>query len=138
MVGRRVGSRAERAPPLQLRSCIVGEDGVDFGAVGGEGADGIGGGGVGGEEQRLAAAAAEVDRRGGRRFCRDLASRTSPRNFWKASFERQISARLWSFTFSNCRPGMILAAWQGSASPLGVISISLRPQPPMQGFGYFA
>lgn len=33
---------------------------------------------------------------------------------------------------------MTRAAWQGSASPLGVMSISLRPQPPMQGFGYFA
>jgi hypothetical protein len=33
---------------------------------------------------------------------------------------------------------MTCAAWQGSASPLGVISISLRPQPPMQGLGYLA
>ena len=38
----------------------------------------------------------------------------------------------------NCIPGMIWAAWQGRASPVGVISISLRPQPPMQGLGYLA
>lgn len=38
-----------------------GEDGVDLGAVGGEGADWVGGGGVAGEEQGLAAAAAEVE-----------------------------------------------------------------------------
>ncbi len=40
---------------------MAAEDGVDFGAVGGEGADGVGGGGVTGEEQGLAAAAAEVE-----------------------------------------------------------------------------
>src|SRR3984957_11374426 len=34
----------------------------------------------------------------------------SPRNFWKASLEGQISAMVWSFTLANCRPGMILAA----------------------------
>ncbi len=33
---------------------------------------------------------------------------------------------------------MTCAAWQGSALPLGVININLRPQPPMQGLGYFA
>src|SRR5207249_8721657 len=61
-----------------------------------------------------------------------------PRNFWKAGELDQISASKRSFTFSNGRLGMILAAWQGRASPDGVMSMSLRPQPPMQGLGYFA
>src|SRR5215475_9858299 len=62
----------------------------------------------------------------------------SPRNFWKASLASQISRNGFSFTFSNRRPGMTAAAWQGSASPLGVMSMTLRPQPPIQGLGYFA
>src|SRR5258706_5372415 len=62
----------------------------------------------------------------------------SPRNLWNASLWSQMSRRGFSLTFSNRRPGMTLAAWQGSASPFGAISITLRPQPPMHGFGYFA
>src|SRR5207248_10312803 len=63
---------------------------------------------------------------------------SSPRNFWKASEFSQISHTLRVFTFSNFKPGMTVAAWQGSASPLGVMSMSLRPQPRAQGLGYFA
>src|SRR6267154_2687824 len=63
---------------------------------------------------------------------------SSPRNFWKAAEVSQISRRLRSFTLSKCNPGIICAAWQGRASPVGVMSISLRPQPPMQGLGYLA
>src|ERR1700739_1706680 len=63
---------------------------------------------------------------------------SSPRNLWNASLFRQISARDFSFTFSNCKPGITAAAWQGSASPLGVTRMTLRAQPPMQGLGNFA
>ena len=62
----------------------------------------------------------------------------SPRNFSNASDVVQISRRLRSFTLSKRKPGITCAAWQGSASPLGVISNSLRPHPPMHAFGYFA
>src|SRR5882672_3552744 len=62
----------------------------------------------------------------------------SPRNFLKASLCSQISRSDCSFTFSNDNPGMTLAAWQGSALPSGAINMTLRPQPPMQGFGYLA
>src|SRR5262245_18047517 len=62
----------------------------------------------------------------------------SPRNFSNAALDSHISRRDFFFTFSNCNPGMTTAAWQGSASPLGVMSITLRPQPPLQGLGYLA
>src|SRR5262249_554088 len=61
-----------------------------------------------------------------------------PRDFSKGVEVARDSARLWSLTLANVRPGMTFAAWQGSASPVGVMSMSLRPQPPMQGLGYFA
>src|SRR5262249_4129443 len=66
------------------------------------------------------------------------AIQASPRNSWKASLVSQIARSDFSLMFSNRRPGITAAAWQGSASPLGAISMTLRPQPPMQGLGYFA
>src|SRR5262249_39833268 len=61
-----------------------------------------------------------------------------PRNLSKAAEFSQISGNERCLTLSKRKPGMTWAAWQGSASPLGVISISLRPQPPMQALGYLA
>src|SRR5882724_4968647 len=63
---------------------------------------------------------------------------SSSRNFWNAGEFSQISVSDFSFTFSNWIPGITPAAWQGSTAPTGETSMSLRPQPPTQGFGNFA
>ena len=52
-----------------------------------------------------------------------------------ASDSFQIHSSEWSFTLGNSRPGIVAAAWHGSASPLGAMTIVVRPQPPMHGFG---
>jgi hypothetical protein len=36
---------------------------------------------------------------------------------------------------ANSSPGIVEAAWHGSTSPSGAITIAVRPQPPMHGFG---
>ena len=49
-----------------------------------------------------------------------------------------MSARRLSRTLSKASPGMVSAAWQGSALPDGVMLMLPRPQPPMQGLGRLA
>jgi len=115
---------------LSERRCVHSrENGVDFGTQRRERADGVGGGGVSSEEQCLAPTAAEVLLAAVAGFARLLHPIFST-EFLECGGVLQISRRLRSLRFSNERPGMTCAAWQGSASPLGVISISLRPQPP--------
>src|ERR1700735_4672526 len=63
---------------------------------------------------------------------------SSPRNRWNEVDSCQIHFSEFSLTFSNDSPGKTSAAWQGSTLPDGLISINLRPQPPMQAFGYLA
>jgi hypothetical protein len=58
-----------------------------------------------------------------------------PRKCVKASDSFQIHSSEWSFTLGNSRPGIVAAAWHGSASPFGATTSVVRPQPPMQGFG---
>ena len=58
-----------------------------------------------------------------------------PRKRVNASDSNQIPASGWSRTLANSRPGIVDAAWQGSTSPFGAITIVVGPQPPMHGFG---
>ena len=58
-----------------------------------------------------------------------------PRKRLNASDSLQIHSSECSRTFGELRPGIVAAAWHGSASPFGVTTIALRPQPPMHGLG---
>ena len=58
-----------------------------------------------------------------------------PRKRVNASDSFQIQSSERSRTFGNSRPGIVEAAWHGSASPFGAMTIVVRPQPPMHGFG---
>ena len=58
-----------------------------------------------------------------------------PRKCANASDSFQIQSSEWSFTLANSRPGIVVAAWHGSASPFGATTIALLPQPPMHGLG---
>ena len=101
-------------------------------------AGGIGCRGVSGQQKSLAAAAAEIfaaaiataARLGHPVFATETAGTTDD--------SCQIHSSVFSRTFSNDKPGSTSAAWQGSTLPAGLISINLRPQPPMQALGYFA
>ena len=52
-----------------------------------------------------------------------------------ASDSLQIHASGCSRTLANSSPGIVDAAWHGSTSPFGAITIDVVPQPPMHGFG---
>ncbi len=58
-----------------------------------------------------------------------------PRKRVNASDSCQIHSSERSFTLANSRPGIVAAAWHGSASPLGATIMVVVPQPPMHGFG---
>jgi hypothetical protein len=58
-----------------------------------------------------------------------------PRKALKAGESSQIALSGRSRTFQKLRPGMVSAAWQGSARPAGLTLSDCRPQPFMHGFG---
>ena len=116
-----------------LRGVARGDDAL---VMGREPADRIGGRRVAREPQRLAAAAAQSSSwRPSGHVRHGSCIQSVPRKRANASDSSQIQSSEWSRTLANSSPGIVDAAWQGSTSPLGAITIAVRPQPPMHGFG---
>jgi len=90
------------------------------------------------KEQRLAAAAAKVQLAAVATEARFLHPFSPAGISWKCRGVLPDFAQTAILDIFEGKPGMTCAAVAGSASPRGVMSMSLRPQPPMQGLGYFA